>query len=348
MTTLAVGDTGIHLVTDHGAGTYPAYQAGSKLNIAKNINGSLATMRTGIPPNEAVSPALSCPQVSSFVWQNVEMCSAPNSGTGWGTEIYFSDSVAETSRHDFNAVESGKLGGAPPLEAHSKALAQGHTDATGENMIRIVKPSMWLFPGEETTPGFPALNTREVYDGLFRMTYTWGLAGDDHIIQLLLEVTIPTDPIIQSKTLVGLVPFFHYNPNYNVAGYTAKPFTTQEWVALADGATRAYGGLGTVSTTEVLMNYSADENFAMAAVYGAGALADSGSLSQGYKGLNGAGAFPYVNSYGFCAKQYPGGIPAGTVTIPIALCIGTRAELIGASGAVAVAAANLAAASYPT
>lgn len=358
MTTLAVGDTGIRLVTDHGAGTYPAWQAGSKLTLSKSVGGRTFTMLSGIPPSEAASPAINCPQISSFVSDDgagtvVQWCHSTSAGVGWGTEVYILNNTAENNRHDLNAVESGKLGDTPPLDARTKALAQGLSDASGENGVRIYNPCFWLSPGQETTPGFPALNKREVSGWTTRVDYTWGLAGNNNIIQMLLTMIIPTDAIIQSKTQLSMVPFFHYSPNYNVnsinSAFVNKPFTTQEWVALADGATRAYVGPAStdVSTTEVLMNYTTDETCAVAVVYGDGALGSAGAAPTGYRGLNG-GPPNFVNSYGFCVKTYAGGVPAGTITIPMALCFGTRAELIGASGAIAVAAANLAAASYPT
>lgn len=343
MTTLVAGANKIQLVTDFAAG-YPAWQPGSRISIAKSVDGNVATMLAGVPPSEASTPTLNCSQVVSFLWQDVQFCSAPNSGTGWGTEIYVSNSTAETSRHDYNAVESGKLGDTPPLDGASNSLAQSLTDPSGEKMVRIVKPCFYIGPGEQITPGFLALNMSEVFGGEFQMTYVWGLAGDNHIITLDLQITIPADAVIQSKTQLSVVPFYHYNPNFAVAGHVNKPFAAQEWVALADGATRAYVD-GEISTTEVLMSKSADENFAMAAVYGAGALADAGSLGQGYKGLNGAGATPFKVGYGFCIKTYAGGIPAGVVTIPVAICFGTRADVISA---VQTAYDNLAAASYPT
>lgn len=343
MSNLEVGSSGIGLVTDHGIGpTYPAWQPGRKISISKSVNGNIATFTAGVPPSEAATPVLNANQVDDFIWQNVQFCHAPSSGVGWGTEVYISDTVAQTSRHDYNAVESGKLGEIPPVFGTPNLIGQALLDGSGERMRRIVKPAFWLSPGQETTPGFPAKNNREVSDFIMTMDYTWGAYGDSHIILIDLSIVIPVDSYVQSKTLLSVVPFFYYSPDYNVVGRTAKPFNTQKWIDIATGAVSNYTA-GEIRTDKVLENRSADGNFAIAAVYGNGSLADSGSLGQGYKGFASSGTF--VNAYGFCAKSYPNGIPAGVINIPIAVCVGTESDV---SAAIPIAYSNLPMASYPS
>lgn len=339
MTTLYEGVSGIRVMVD-ATSTYPAWQPDRKITITNTVDGFAATGIFGIPPNEVSTSLKNANQLGSFIWNGVEFCRGPDSGSGTGFELYVLGSTAESTQHQYNAVEPGKLGEVPPLTGSTVLLAQGFTDVSGKNIIRVVKPTFWLDPGEVTS-SMPALNTKPVSDLVNTITYTWGLGGDDHIIQLDQSIVIPADPVIQASPQLSMVPLFHYVPNF-----APKPFTTQEWVDLATGGTRAYAG--GVSTTETLMMYTTDENFACAVVYGDGLLGNAVSdPDRGYRGLAGAGAFPYLNAYGWCAQLYPGGIPTGVVRAPVAFCFGTRADLIGASGAIVTAAANLPAASYP-
>jgi len=342
MTTQLITGSGARFITDPAAATFPAWQPGRKLTLSNTVGGFSAAAIFGIPPNEAAGSLLNASQLGSFIWNGVQFCRCPDSGSGSGFEIYFLNSTAQNTQHRYNAVEPGKSGESPPLDGTTNLLAQGFTDATGKNALRVVKPAFWNGPGENST-GPIALNMRDVSETIATITYTWGLAGNDHIIQMDHSIVIPADPVIQAFTQLSPVPFFNYCPNF-----APKAFTTQEWVHLTTGATRSYT-TGEVSTTEVLMNKTADDNFACAQVFGAGMLG-SGSVDaeRGYRGLSGAGPFPFVNTYAWCSKVYAGGIPAGTLRAPVGWCFGTRADLIGGSGAIVTAFANLPAASYPT
>ena len=251
MTTLYEGVSGIRVVVDPGAGTYPAWQPGRRIQIAKTVGGFSAAMLAGIPPGEASGSLLNASQVGSFIWNAVQFCRGPDSGSGSGFEIYALANTAETTQHRWNAVEPGRSGETPPLETTTNLLAQGFTDATGANMIRVVKPAFWKRPGDSSIPGFPALNMREVSETIATITYTWGLGGNDHIILMDHSIVIPADPVVQAETQLSLVPWFHYSPNFG-----AKPWTAQEWVKLTTGATRAYTP-GDTSTTETLMSKTA-------------------------------------------------------------------------------------------
>jgi len=334
MTTLETTGNGMRIVTDPTAGTYPAWQPGRKFTLANTVGGFSATAIYDIPASEAAGSLLSTCQLNSFIWNGVQFARCPDVGSGSGYEIYLVNSTAEAANHRYNATEPGHFGDSVTIGGRTNLLARALTDATGKNGIRIVDACAWIGPGENVA-GLPSLVKAEVLGMINTITYTWGLAGDDHILQIDNSIVIPTDATIQAFTQLSMVPFFHYCPNFG-----AKPFPNQEWVHMTTGATRAYAA--DTSTTEVLMNVSADQNFACAVVPGPGLLGTGWNT-----GFAGAGPFPYTNIYSWTIKTYAGGIPAGTVRAPVGFCFGSRADLIGGGGAVVTAAANLPAAVFP-
>jgi hypothetical protein len=207
-------------------------------------------------------------------------------------------------------------------------------------MTRVTKPAYWQRGNQDPplSPGHPCLNKYDLAETITTQVIGFGLAGNDHIISWDTTVVVPTDPVVQAATVMSFIPLFAYSPNFDAA----PSFDTQKWVNLTTGATRAHTA-GETSTTEVLMNCRADGTAAMAAVVGPGVLADTGY----YTGFSGTGVFGYTVNYAFPAKNYPSGIPAGTLYLPAALCFGAEADLVGASGAIVTAAANLPSAVYP-
>lgn len=334
---LITGSSGIHLIA--GDGSYPAWQADHEIVIAKTVDGAVLSVGCKRSPTGVKYVWGDPTQINEFVWNDIQFCSAPNAGTGIGVNYYVC-SAAATTHQQWSATEPGNTDDVLPYTLTSNTLAQGLNNAAGTGMTRIFMPAFWLRPGQEQAAGSGlfAQNQRELAETLTTSVVQIGLAGNDHIVTFEQTIVVPDDPVVQAANVMSFIPLYHYCPNHD----DEPSFDTQEWVHLTTGATRPYSP-GETSTTEVVMCRRADGTAAMAAVYGDGTLGDEGF----YKGRAGTGSVGYTAGYGFPVKHYPSGVPAGTAVLSAALCYGTRDDLIGGSGAIVTAFANLAAAVYP-
>lgn len=334
---LFTGSSGIRLISDDGS--YPRWQADHEISISKTVDGSLLTVGCKRAPT-GVSYKFGDPtQITEFYWNSTQFCAAFNAGAGIGSNYYIC-SAAASAFQQWAPTEPGNTDDALPDSLTSNVLAQGLNDADGTGMTRIYMPAFWLKPGESqiANSGNYAFNKRELAETLTTSVMQIGLAGNDHIVTFEQTIVVPEDPVVQAATVMSFIPLYHTCPNFDAA----PSFEVQEWVDFVTGTARDYTA-GQTSTTEVLMCRKTDGSAAMACVYGSGTLGDSGY----YKGRAGGTTFGYTVSYGWPIKDYPGGVPAGTAYMPTGLCYGTRDDLVGSSGAIVHAFANLPSAIYP-
>jgi hypothetical protein len=323
MSAIYRGRSDIHVITDYPALSYPAWQLSQEISISKVVDGFPLVMSCSISPS----------QVTSITWKGVEFVTAPDNGRGVGFNLYIGNGLNQ----EWAGTEPGNSDDSPPLGGTSNPLARGLKSAAAEGMIRVEKSAFWQRAGQKLG-SVMALNIRDLCEAIATIDNQIGLAGNDHIITFDTSVVVPVDPIIQAAPQLSFMPLYHYSPNAD----SAPSFDSREWVNFLTGATRAYTS-GQTSTTEVVMLFKADGSAANAAIYG------SGVMGTGvYKSFSGPGALGFEAAFGFPVVSYVGGVPPGIARLPAALCVGTRADLIGPSGAIVTAYANLPAASYPS
>jgi hypothetical protein len=339
MSTIFQGPGDLIVITDDPTVTYPNWQADHEISISKTVGGFTATLGClRAPPG--VSYTWGDPtQVNSLSWNGIQFVNAYAVGVGVGYNYYIQDAVP-TAYQQWSPTDSGSSNDQLPFLVTSNILARGLNDAAGTGFTSISKPAYWQRGNQSPplVPGHPCFNTRDLAETITTQKIQFGMGGNDHIISWETWVDVPNDPTVQAALPLSFIPLFHYCPNFDAA----PSFDTQKWVHLLTGATRTYTSPAT-STDEVLMCCKADGTAAVACPLGPGVLG-----TGYYKGFKGAGTFGYTAAFGFPIHSYPGGIPAGRAYLPAAYCFGTEADLVGGSGAIVTAYANLATASYPT
>lgn len=186
--------------------------------------------------------------------------------------------------------------------------------ADGKRCVRKNRPAFWMQPNQVTVPSHPALNRRILSRFDCTVDITIGYAGNDHIIQWLTDVTVPTDAQVQGYQILDCVQ------NSIIAEGTL--FDTVEYLTPSTGATRAYPGFPDTSNTEVCLISNAAGTIAMAPYQPLGEWGATG-YAQCYSPAGVANTF-------IRAREVVASIEPGLRMYNAYTCFGTRAQVIAA------------------